>query len=142
MPATLTADEKRRTRFANALAEAMRVRELTQAELGELLDQMRQSSISAWTTGNALPPDVETVFRLEHVLKLRPGHLSRHLGFLPITKLPQVATVTDAVLADDRLDDSAQRILLATYKELVAAAKRRHPSAHKAAAVRPRRAVA
>lgn len=141
MPATLTADEKRRARFGNALAEAMRVRELTQAELGELLNQMRQSSISAWTTGTALPPDVETVFRLEQALKLRPGHLSRHLGFLPITKLPPV-TVADAVLGDSRLDATAQRILLVTYKELVAAAKRRHPSAHKAAAVRPRRAVA
>lgn len=142
MPATLTSDEKRRTRFGQALSEAMHTQGLTQAELGARLNEMRQSSISAWTTGAALPPDVETVFALERALKLTPGQLSKHLGFLPTRRSKTVLTVADAVKADDRLDDAGQRVLLATYKELVNAAKRRHPTAHQAALVRPRRHVA
>lgn len=142
MPATLTSDEKRRTRFGHALSEAMRIQGFTQAGLGARLGEMGQSSISAWTTGGALPPDVETVFALERALKLSPGQLSKHLGFLPTSKARSVLTVADAVLADDHLDDDGQRVLLATYKELIAAAKRRHPSAHKAVIARPRQHVA
>lgn len=138
MPATLTANEKRRSSFGSALTKAMRLQRLTQSELGEMLGDIGQSSISAWTTGNALPPDVETVFALERALRLPPGHLSKHLGFLPA----KLAMVPNAVRADDRLDDDGQRIMLTTYKDLVAAAKRRHPTAHKPAAVRERRRTA
>lgn len=140
MPATLTADETRRARFGDALAEAMRVRQITQAALGELLDEMRQSSISAWRTGSALPPDVETVFRLEKALKLAPGHLSRHLGFLP-AKRATAPSVSEAIMADSHLDAAGQRILLTAYQEL-AAAKRRHPTAHKVTSVKVKRRVA
>lgn len=137
MPATLTTDEKRRTRFGAALSEALHVNELTQAEFADLLGT-RQHTISAWTTGTALPADVESVFRLEQVLGLRPGHLSRHLGFRPATKL----AVLDAMADDDQIDGSAKRLLTATYKDLVAQAKRRHPTAHKVSAVKAKRRVA
>jgi transcriptional regulator with XRE-family HTH domain len=132
MPATLTTNPKRRAAFGKALAEAMRVRQITQMRLGEDLGDMRQSSISAWRSGNALPPDIETVFRLEKVLKVPAGHLSRVLGFMPVER-GQLATidVTEAVMTDGRLDAAGRRMVLGVYDELIANAKRRHPSARK-----------
>lgn len=118
MPATLTSDVQRRSAFGNALAEAMRVRRITQAELGARLNNMRQPSISAWKSGEALPPDVETVFRIEAALTLQPGHLSRYLGFMPVDGMVRASTVRDAVMVDELLSESGRRILLSVYEEL------------------------
>lgn len=132
MPATLTANNKRRTAFGRALTEAMQVRHMTQMQLGDRLGHMRQSSISAWASGQALPPDIETVFRLERVLKLKPGHLSRLLGFVPAEdKELDPPDVIEAIMADPQLDDSGRRMVLGIYEELVAGAKRRHPASHR-----------
>lgn len=129
MPATLTTNARRRAAFGRALDEAMRVRQMTQEKLGERLGDMGQSTISAWKSGHALPPDIETVFRLEKVLKLPAGHLSRVLGFMPAGRDHIEPDVTAAVMADERLDEAGRRMVLGVYDELIAAAKRRHPSA-------------
>lgn len=137
MSATLSANDRRRTRFGKALAEAITDCDYTQTEFGEVLGDVRQSSISGWCSGASLPPDVETVFRIEKLLDLEPGELSRLLGFLPVRNL----SVADAVMADNQLDEAGRQIVLSTYRE-VAAAKKRHPTAHKPAVARSRRSVA
>lgn len=129
MPATLTTNARRRAAFGRALNEAMSVRQMTQERLGERLGDMGQSTISAWKSGHALPPDIETVFQLEKVLKLPAGHLSRLLGFMPVSRDRVELDVTAAVMADERLDGAGRRMVLGVYDELIAAAKRRHPSA-------------
>lgn len=130
MPATLTSNQRRRDAFSDALLEAMETRGLTQARLGQLVNHMGQSSVSAWVNGRALPPDIETVIKLEKVLKLPAGHLCRLLGFVPVDKEPDVELdLIQAVMHDERLDDAARRAVLDLHRELVEQAKRRHPTA-------------
>lgn len=112
-----TPEEIRRGAFGEAVAEAMHMRQITQVEVGELLG-VTQSSVSAWRSGQAAP-DPDTVFDLERTLRLGPGHLSRHLGYLPLEAGKRAAvTVQDAVLADALLAEQAKRAVLAVYEEL------------------------
>lgn len=122
MPATLTTNAKARTAFGSALGEAMDQLGMSQAALGERLNHMRQPAISAWINGHALPPDIETVFKVEKVLKLAPGTLSKYLGFLP-PKAP--VSVLDAIHADQALDASGKRAMTAVYEELISRGRRR-----------------
>lgn len=112
------AASERRRAFGNALADAMSVRDLTQSGLGKLIGGVSQPSISAWLSGES-KPEADVVFEIERVLELPPGHLSRHLGYLPIeaVKAPP-ATFEAVVMSDPLLDDPAKRGLLAMYREL------------------------
>lgn len=141
MPATLTTDSKRRKAFSKALQEALELREISQAALGEALGDLRQSTVCAWVNGHALPPDVETVFWIEEELDLAPGHLSRLLGFLPSDDDVEVDVVA-AVMSDPQLTPTARRAVLEVYDDLKRKAKKRHPSAHKAKVVKRRSAAA
>lgn len=108
---------RRRARFGEALAAALGVRSITQRDLGARLGGVTQSSISAWRSGHAEPlPD--TVFAAERVLGLRPGTLSRHLGYVPNEALDKPPSSFDQVVAEDPLLDVVQkRALLAVYRE-------------------------
>jgi transcriptional regulator with XRE-family HTH domain len=118
MPAsTVTSDRARRAAFGAALQQALDVRRMTQAELGIHLDGLKQSTISAWKTGESIP-DADTVFAVEIALSLRPGQLSRHLGFLPVDLIDVPVSVPEAIEGDELLDDGGKRILLAVYDEL------------------------
>lgn len=131
MPATLTTNERRRSAFAKALTAAMDARNMTQERLGARLGNLRQSTISAWTSGHALPPDIDTVFRLEKVLKLSPGTLSRQLGFMPTAPTDGDPDVRQAILADVSLDAGERAAMLNVYDTLIEASKSRHPTAHR-----------
>jgi transcriptional regulator with XRE-family HTH domain len=65
-------------------------------------------------------PRLDMTTRLEQVLKLKPGHLSRLLGYVPATAEPGAMTsVVAAARADPRLGDSERELLIAVYRELV-----------------------
>lgn len=115
--AKLTPAEAGRRAFGEALAEAMSIREFTQVQVADLLG-MTQSSVSAWRSGIAAP-DPDIIFELERMLSLAPGHLSRHLGFLPLEAGKRApASVRDAVIGDSLLGEQAKRAVLAVYEEL------------------------
>jgi transcriptional regulator with XRE-family HTH domain len=76
-------------------------------------------------------PRLDMTTRLEQILKLEPGHLSRLLGYVPATAEPGTMTsVVAAARADPRLGDSERELLIAVYRELVrqSASKRSKPS--------------
>ncbi len=70
-----------RQAFGTAVAGALAVRDLTQRALADALG-VKQPTVSAWLSGESEPASA-VVFELERVLELPPGHLSRHLGYLP-----------------------------------------------------------
>lgn len=111
MATTLT-----RTAFAVALHNAITEAEVTHADLADTLG-VATSGISQWTTSRATPsPD--TVFRIEEALGLKPGTLSKTLGYLPVNAR-QILTVPQAVDLDDQLTPLGRRLLLSAYRELV-----------------------
>lgn len=102
-----------------------RLRELGGAQtwLGEELGAhlgtkaVSQSAVSAWIQGTSTP-EPAVVFGLEHVLGLRPGQLSRHLGYLPVDAKPPVGGVEQAIRDDATLPTAARKALLAAVREL------------------------
>lgn len=113
--------EARRAAFAKALSTLMAARGVTQSELAAKINVSAQSSVSAWKLGQA-EPERETVFAIERALGVRPGHLSRHLGYLPVTASKvKISTTEEAILADPALDDNAKQIVLSTYRAIIEA---------------------
>lgn len=116
-----TVAEKRKA-FAAALVEARTVRGLTQTELGAEVG-IGQPGVSAWEAGEN-QPEPEMVFAVERVLELPPGHLSRHLGYMPPDSDGQVtATFEEVVMGDPLLDEGQKRAALALYREFTASRK-------------------
>jgi transcriptional regulator with XRE-family HTH domain len=112
-----TADQ--RESFARALGRARAECGLSQRELATALG-VSQASVSQWLTGQSAPKP-ERIAELEHVLRLAPNTLARHLGAAPSDELhgKPVMTVAEAAEADPRLGDREQQILAAVYRELV-----------------------
>jgi transcriptional regulator with XRE-family HTH domain len=119
---------ERRKAFGAALGEALQVRGLTQAQLGQQLGGITQSAISQWRSGD-VDPGPETVFKVEKALDLPPGHLSRHLGYLPPSAENKTSLTTEDMLINDPLlDDIQKRGMLAMYREFTGRRRRRkHP---------------
>lgn len=119
----VSAAERRRA-FAAALVEARNVRGFTQGELGSEVG-LGQPAISAWEAGEN-QPEPEVVFAVEEALDLPPGHLSKHLGYMP-PKSDGKATpgFEDVVMSDPLLDEQNKRAMVAMYRELTRGKKRR-----------------
>lgn len=116
---------ERRKAFGDALAEALQVRGVTQAQLGQQIGRITQSAISQWRSGEA-EPNPETVFKVEKALDLPPGHLSRHLGYLPPSAENTTSLTTEDMLVNDPLlDDIQKRGMLAMYREFTGRRRRR-----------------
>ncbi len=96
----MTLQGKRVREFGEALARAMSVRGMTHRRLGEELG-VTQSAISAWKSG-AAEPSPRTVFAIERALELPPGHLSRTLGYVPISGRPAGTASFDEVVLEIR----------------------------------------
>ena len=105
-----------RARFGRFLAEALKARGMKQEDLAGLLGTT-QSSVSGWINGK-YEPAATTVFRIEQVLALEPGHLSRPLGYLPVDAVSMPAGLAVAILQSADLDDDAKEVLLALYHVL------------------------
>lgn len=77
----------------------------------------RQPTISGhWLS--VAPPGPHTVFAIEQALLLRPGSLSKMLGYVPASARSSTS-VRDAIADDAGLTDSGRRALLAAYEQLV-----------------------
>lgn len=104
------------TRFSIVLSEALRAHEVSQTRLAELLGTT-QSTVSLWATGKAVP-DPHTVFDIEEVLGLRPGQLSRVLGFLPVASEKAPIDIEDCISQLD-LDVESKRMLVIVARNTI-----------------------
>lgn len=73
--------------------------------------------IMNYENGDRVPKDLADLWLLEEGLRLDPGRLSRHLGFLPIGADCPEYDVEDALSADPRLDPDDRHALLTAYWE-------------------------
>lgn len=109
--------EQRRIAFGAGLADALAGRNLTQADLAELLSTT-QSTISAWINGRSEPEPV-TVFAVEEAIGVSAGFLSRLLGYLPLSVVGAPPNVEEAVARSDEIDDTGRRLVLSVWHTLV-----------------------
>jgi transcriptional regulator with XRE-family HTH domain len=109
--------EQRRIAFGGGLADALAGRNLTQADLAELLSTT-QSTISAWINGRSEPEPV-TVFAVEEAIGVSPGFLSRLLGYLPLSVVGAAPSVEEAISRSDSIDDTGRRLVLTVWHTLV-----------------------
>lgn len=109
--------------FGAALAAALRRRGMSQRVLTDLLGRTAQSSVSAWTRGDAVPTP-EVVFEIERIIEVPPGHLSQHIGYVPAGAEPP-ASVVSAIDADPLLEPVHRQALLALYREFTVGQSRR-----------------
>lgn len=109
--------------FGRALREALSVQKMTQEGLGDRLG-VSQPAVSDWINGESEPAP-EMVFVIESQLKIPPGSLSRHLGYLPPQALKHVATVRDAIMGDTSLSVAEKEMLLGAYSAAVAGKARK-----------------
>jgi transcriptional regulator with XRE-family HTH domain len=109
-------DHMTRPTFGEALRLVLADRAMSQQELAESLGLSSQSVVSQWISG-VHEPSPSRVFAIERELAVPPGHLSRLLGYLPITAVPAV-DVSAALQADTALTDQQRRAVLAVYDTL------------------------
>lgn len=115
------AEDEDRTAFGAALAEALKARGLTQVKFGAMIGRP-QGSISAYVNGQDLPDTRRAIFDMERVLELPPGHLSRHLGYLPPSAAgAEIADVGRAIDLDPMLEEDSKQALKKVYEGLVRA---------------------
>lgn len=74
------------------------------------------ASVSKWVAGN--PPRPERVFAIEEALGVKPGALSKLLGYLPITAR-RPCRVPDAIAEDADLTQRDQQLLASLYAQMV-----------------------
>lgn len=98
--------------FVAALNDAIHAAQITHKRLADATD-WTTDYIRKITRGERIPKP-QGVFALEEALKLRPGELSRHLGFVPVDA---AGSVVEAIEADPDLSSEARRHLLALYRE-------------------------
>ena len=117
-------DGEQAAAFGRALGDVMERRGISQTELAAEVGRhmgrkpLSQPWVSEIRRGIKTPPP-EVAIAMERVLRVRPGQLTRHLGFLPLEAVDS-RTVLDAIEDDPRLDERAKRSLAAAYGELVA----------------------
>lgn len=99
------------TGFQQALERALAG--TSQAEVARVAD-VAASTISTWLSrpGAAKP---QQVFAVERALDLPPGHLSRHLGYVPVSVDRPPVDVIEAIEADGALDDPDRDALIFFY---------------------------
>lgn len=117
------ATDEQRAAFGGALQDVLDRLGMSQtalaAEVGRALGRgpVSQPWISEIRRG-AKEPSVEVAFAIEEVVGVKPGQLTRHLGYVPAGARAS-ASVVDAIEGDVRLDDRGRRSLLAAYGALV-----------------------
>ena len=107
--------------FGQALDRALnnRPRAWLGAEIARLCGKetpITASAVNQWVAGTS-EPDRRYVFAAEQVLALKPGTLSRILGYLPLDAKPALS-VLDAIEAAAELSERARRTLRSAYREL------------------------
>jgi transcriptional regulator with XRE-family HTH domain len=102
-----------RSGFGSALREARRRSGLRQEDLARQLG-IAQPTLSAWELAKAVPQSPQEVFRLESMLGCPAGHLSCHLGYVPIGSVE--VDVVAAIRADEHLARQLGEQLVVIYR--------------------------
>lgn len=98
--------------FRRAVDALRDTRGWSQKELGAALG-VSGSLVGQWLRGVGEPPR-HRVFELEEEFNLRPGTLSRIMGYLPLNAKP-ARTVTEAIDADSALTEPEREVLRSVY---------------------------
>jgi transcriptional regulator with XRE-family HTH domain len=98
------------------LANVLKARAMKQEDLARLMGTT-QSSISGWINGKYEPP-AGTVFKMERLLEVDPGLLSRPLGYLPIEGPQATLGVPSAIAQASVLDEEEKAVLISLYELL------------------------
>lgn len=125
-PQTAQARKERLRVFGERLAKLRAERELTQAELGNLVGGT-QSRVSRWELGEVLPPR-ETVLELEARLELPSGALAGLLGYtLASGEAPAAGLLSteEVIMADPGLDENGKAAVLAVYRAFLKRKRKR-----------------
>lgn len=69
-----------------------------------------------WMKGRTEPSRTDVAI-LERLCNVEPGHLSRHLGYVPVG-VSTAATLDQLILAEPSLSDESKRILIALLETL------------------------
>jgi hypothetical protein len=117
---TNTTDEQRKA-FSVALKAAMAaagVESAAQLHRHALVAGIDKTSsaVGHWTTGYSEPARPEVLI-LEQICEVEPGHLSRHLGWVPVG-ISKDTTIEQMVLADRDLTDANKATLLGLIEML------------------------
>lgn len=106
-----------RETFGRELRAARKAKGMTQTDLANLVG-VSQPAIAGYELATSAP-GVQETFALENALEVKPGALSKHLGFLPAEALRGgVSSVRRAIEEDPALDPADRKALLATYERL------------------------
>jgi hypothetical protein len=117
---TNTTDEQRKA-FSVALKAAMAAAgvesaaQLHRRALVAGIDKTA-SAVGHWTTGYSEPARPEVLI-LEQICEVEPGHLSRHLGWVPVS-ISEDTTIEQLILADRDLTDANKATLLGLIEML------------------------
>lgn len=109
--------DQQRQAFAEALRRQLVGR--SRDDLARQITKLSGESTSAqamghWLTGAAEPTRAK-VYALEKVLAMKPGALSRLLGYLPV-EAQAARTVAQAIESDPALTEDQRKMLLAAYR--------------------------
>ena len=117
---TNTTDQQRKA-FSVALKAAMAaagVESAAQLHRRALVTGIDKTSsaVGHWTTGHSEPSRPEVLI-LEQICEVEPGHLSRHLGWVPVG-ISEETTIEQMILADRDLTDANKATLLGLIEML------------------------
>ncbi len=108
--------------FRASAEAAMAAADMDWYDLGRELGVTHQAVRNYFSGETYLRPD--RCFRIEQILGVQPGSLSRHLGYLPLDAVAS-RTVPAAARADRRLDDDAVDVVITVYETAVAQTRAR-----------------
>ena len=120
MPKISNATEEQKAAFSAALRAAM-----ASAGIAEVTDLARRGqavgidrhaqTFNTWVNGSE--PSRGEVLGLEVLLGVEPGHLSRHLGWVPVEADPSV-TIEQMILAEPDLTAAQKQALLTLLESM------------------------
>lgn len=118
----MVTDSESANAFGTALDRALngRPRAWLGAEVARAVGKetpITASAVTQWINGETEPAR-SYVFAAEEVLGLKPGTLSRLLGYLPVAAKP-ATSVLDAIDADSKLTSRSREMLRSAYRAAV-----------------------
>ena len=112
------ATDEQKEAFRQILKHARQQRAWSQRRLADELG-VSHSTVAYWERGEGVPAG-DNLARLEHILQLEPGTLTRLLGYMPEhTMRREMSGVIEAIMTDPQLGARERELLLALYHQLI-----------------------